>query len=177
MKHFGLLLLAAGVLCAGRARAAGLNVSPVKIELDRDASKALLTLRNDGSETTRYQVSVSAWDEDPTQFAAEHAGSETEIRDRIVEGIATFPEVSIPRSILGLIAEISIALEVDGHRADLVCSRAAQAEAAFEKAATVGTEHVTRVADMVYAHRVRSLPFGKGGPNIGEVINRVLSRN
>jgi len=119
----------------------------------------------------------AAWDEDPTQFAAEHAGSETEIRDRIVEGIATFPEVSIPRSILGLIAEISIALEVDGHRADLVCSRAAQAEAAFEKAPTVGTEHVTRVADMVYAHRVRSLPFGKGGPNIGEVINRVLSRN
>ena len=66
---------------------------------------------------------------------------------------------------------------MDGHRADLVCSRAAQAEAAYEEVPEVGTEHIARVADMVYAHRVRSLPFGKGGPNIGDVITRVLGRS
>src|SRR6195256_4485051 len=118
----------------------------------------------------------AAWEDDPTQFFADHKDSEEDIRDRIAEGISTFPEVNIPRSILQLIAELSIALEVDGHRADLVCSRAAQAEAAYEEGPEVGTEHVARVADMVYAHRVRSLPFGKGGPNIGDVITRVLGR-
>ena len=116
------------------------------------------------------------WEDDPTQFFADHKDSEEDIRDRIAEGISTFPEVSIPRGILQLIAELSIALEVDGHRADLVCSRAAQAEAAYEEVPEVGTEHIARVADMVYAHRVRSLPFGKGGPNIGDVITRVLGR-
>jgi magnesium chelatase subunit I len=118
----------------------------------------------------------AAWEDDPTQFFADHKASEEDIRDRIAEGISTFPEVNIPRSILQLIAELSIALEVDGHRADLVCSRAAQAEAAYEEVPEVGTEHIARVADMVYAHRVRSLPFGKGGPNIGDVITRVLGR-
>jgi Mg-chelatase subunit ChlI len=118
----------------------------------------------------------AAWEDDPTKFFADHKESEEDIRDRIAEGISTFPEVNIPRSILQLIAELSIALEVDGHRADLVCSRAAQAEAAYEEVPEVGTEHIARVADMVYAHRVRSLPFGKGGPNIGDVITRVLGR-
>jgi len=27
---------------------------------------------------------------------------------------------------------------------------------------------------MVFAHRLRTVPFGKGGPNLGEVINRVV---
>src|SRR5438270_9085868 len=119
----------------------------------------------------------AGWEDDPSGFSKDHKEAEEEVRDRIAEGIATFPEVSIPRGILQLIAELSIALEVDGHRADLVCSRAAQAEAAYEEVPEVGTEHVARVADMVYAHRVRSLPFGKGGPNIGDVITRVLGRN
>ena len=119
----------------------------------------------------------AAWEDDPTKFFADHKEAEEDIRDRIAEGISTFPEVTIPRTILQLIAELSIALEVDGHRADLVCSRAAQAEAAYEEVPEVGTEHIARVADMVYAHRVRSLPFGKGGPNIGDVITRVLGRS
>jgi len=118
----------------------------------------------------------AAWEDDPGQFFADHSDSELDVKTRISEGISTFPEVTIPREILTLIAELSIALEVDGHRADLVCSRAAQAEAAYEEADTVSTEHVARVADMVYAHRVRSIPFGKGGPNIGDVITRVLGR-
>ncbi len=119
----------------------------------------------------------AAWEDDPTRFTSQHQPAEDEIRDRIAEGIATFPEVAVSRDILALVAEISIALEVDGHRADLVCSRAAQAEAAYEQAPEVSAEHITRVADMVYAHRVRSLPFGKGGPNISEIITRVLGRN
>ena len=119
----------------------------------------------------------AAWEDDPTQFFADHRAAEDDVRDRIAEGISTFPEVTIPRGILQLIAELSIALEVDGHRADLVCSRAAQAEAAYEEVPEVGTEHIARVADMVYAHRVRSLPFGKGGPNITDVITRVLGRS
>lgn len=46
------------------ARAAGLNVSPVQIYLTPDASKALLTVRNDGADETRYQVSAFRWAED-----------------------------------------------------------------------------------------------------------------
>src|SRR5438034_113048 len=85
-------------------------------------------------------------------------------------------EVNLPREILRLVAQISIALEVDGHRSDLVCARAAQAKAAYDSADEVGIDHVGDVAEMVFAHRVHSVPFGKGGPNLGEVISRMVGQ-
>jgi len=114
------------------------------------------------------------WEDDPTGFYASHDEGETEIKNRIAEAINTFPEVALPRAILRLIAQLSVALEVDGHRSDLVCARAAQAKAAYDRADQVQLGHVTEVAEMVFAHRLRTVPFGKGGPNLGEVINRVV---
>ena len=65
MKAFTVAPLALGlVLGAGRARASGLNVSPVQVHLSPEAAKSLITLRNDGSEEVRYQVSAMLWDED-----------------------------------------------------------------------------------------------------------------
>jgi fimbrial chaperone protein len=59
------LALALGLLCgAGRARASGLNISPVQVWLSPETSKSLLTLRNEGPGDARYQVSTMAWDED-----------------------------------------------------------------------------------------------------------------
>jgi magnesium chelatase subunit I len=109
----------------------------------------------------------SHWEIDAGAFYESHSGA---------EGIATFPEVAVPRTILQLIAQLSIALEVDGHRADLVCARAAQAKAAYDRSEEVAVQHVSQVADMVYAHRVRAVAFGKAGPSLHEVIGRVIGR-
>jgi fimbrial chaperone protein len=60
-----LLVLALGLLCgAGRVRAAGLNVSPVQVWLSPETSKSLLSLRNEGPDDARYQISIMTWDED-----------------------------------------------------------------------------------------------------------------
>src|SRR5438093_955260 len=66
--------------------------------------------------------------------------------------------------------------DVDGHRSHLSCARAAQAKAACDSGAEVGIDHVGDVAEMVFAHRVHSVPFGKGGPNLGEVISRMVGQ-
>lgn len=59
------MALALGLLCgAGRARASGLNISPVQVWLSPATSKSLVTLRNEGPGDARYQVSTMAWDED-----------------------------------------------------------------------------------------------------------------
>jgi Mg-chelatase subunit ChlI len=118
----------------------------------------------------------AGWEDDPSGFYSRHSAAEEEVRSRISEGISTFPEVTVSKEILRLIAQISIALEVDGHRADLVCARAAQAKAAYDRESDVDLEDVTDVAPMVYSHRVRTVPFGKGGPNLGEVISRVVGQ-
>ena len=119
----------------------------------------------------------AVWEDDPNLFYQQHAESEQQVRSQIAEAIATFPEVTLPREILRLIAQISIALEVDGHRSDLVCARAAQAKAAYDSDEQVDVKHVGEVAEMVYAHRVHSVPFGKGGPNLGEVISRMVGQS
>ncbi len=116
------------------------------------------------------------WEEDPSGFAAACAPQEEEVRRRIAEGIATYPEVTVPREILRLIAQLSIALEVDGHRSDLVCARSAQAKAAYDSAEQVELAHVVDVAEMVYAHRLRTVPFGRTSPNLNEVIARLVGR-
>jgi len=114
------------------------------------------------------------WEDDPNGFYESHREGEAGIKNRIAEAINTFAEVELPRAILRLIAQLSVALEVDGHRSDLVCARAAQAKAAYDRSDQVQLGHVTDVAEMVFAHRLRTVPFGKGGPNLGEVINRVV---
>jgi fimbrial chaperone protein len=57
-----LLLL---ILAGAAAHAGGLNVSPIHVRLAPDSTKALLTLRNDGDEVIRYQVSANAWAQGP----------------------------------------------------------------------------------------------------------------
>jgi len=47
------------------ARAGGLNVSPIQINLSPVLTKSLLVLRNDGNEPVRYQVSAHAWTQGP----------------------------------------------------------------------------------------------------------------
>jgi Mg-chelatase subunit ChlI len=111
------------------------------------------------------------------KFYQQHAESEQDVRAHIAEGIATFPEVALPREILRLIAQLSIALEVDGHRSDLVCARAAQAKAAYDAKDKVTPSQVGEVAEMVFAHRFHSVPFGKGGPNLSEVIARMIGQS
>ncbi len=116
----------------------------------------------------------AAWEDDPGDFFDAHSAEERSVKERIAEAINTYPEVALPREILRLIAQLSVALEVDGHRADLVCARAAQAKAAYDSADEVSIGHVSQVAEMVYSHRLRTVPFGRGGPNLGEVIARVI---
>jgi Mg-chelatase subunit ChlI len=78
--------------------------------------------------------------------------------------MVTLSDVVVDRDILVAIAALSIELEVDGHRADIVTRKAAQALAAHEDRAAVVIEDVEHVAPMVLAHRVKpGLSGGRRG--------------
>src|SRR2546425_1004088 len=109
-------------------------------------------------------------------FTTHFLRSDDQLAAALAAAITAFPAVTLGRGQARLISQISIALEVDGHRSDLVCARAAQAKAAYDSDEEVDVKHVGEVAEMVYAHRVHSVPFGKGGPNLGEVISRMVGQ-
>ena len=47
------------------AGAAGLQVSPVSIELTREHANAVIALRNESDAPARYQISVVSWTQEP----------------------------------------------------------------------------------------------------------------
>ena len=57
--------LLALLVISSSVRAGGLNVSPIQVQLSPRTTKAMLTLRNDGAETMRYQVSATSWNQTP----------------------------------------------------------------------------------------------------------------
>ena len=110
------------------------------------------------------------WDRDPGTVQSEYAPDEDALRARIHLARQRGQDIAVPRPIRRVIANLSIQLNVDGHRADLVLARAAQAMAAYEGASDVGEPHIGAVADMVYLHR------RPGGTEDGRYIAGLLTR-
>ncbi len=100
-----------------------------------------------------------AFEDDPQGFCMEYEKQERELARRILEARKRLPKVKIRDEILLLNAKIAIELGVDGHRADLTLMKASQTLAALEGREQVEREDVLRVAEMVFLHRMKSLPF------------------
>jgi magnesium chelatase subunit I len=128
-----------------------------------------LTVEVEGIKDINQRVEIverrEAWEADPEGFARKYSEQDTEIGARIAEAIIRFPRVEMPGEVLRAMAELNVSLQVDGHRADLVGRKAAQALAAYRGISTVGREQVNEVADMVLAHRVKA----PGRRELGEV--------
>ena len=115
------------------------------------------------------------FEDDPDTFRATYHEAEQAEADRISRAIQTLPAVQVDRQILVAIAALSIELDVDGHRADLVTRKAAQALAAHDGKPRAGLHEVEQVAPMVLAHRVK--PAAGGGQrsvNIGELLRAAV---
>jgi Mg-chelatase subunit ChlI len=95
------------------------------------------------------------WELDPRKFLAAYRAQDAEIGRRIKVAVRTIDRVEVPRVILTAIAELNVNLQVDGHRADLVARKSAQALAAYQGLPRVHVSQVNQVLDMVLAHRVK----------------------
>src|SRR3979411_3189910 len=95
------------------------------------------------------------WESDPSGFS-QRFEEDAQTGTTLPEAIVRFPRVSMPVAILRALAEMNVSLQVDGHRADLVGRKAAQALAAYRGIPEVGVAEVNEVADMVLAHRVKA---------------------
>jgi len=67
--------------------------------------------------------------------------------------------VTIPDRLLEVVVRACIALNIDGHRPDIVMVRAAKTLAAFEGLTEVTAENVLRVAQMAIGFRTRQGGF------------------
>jgi magnesium chelatase subunit D len=110
-----------------------------------------------------------AFDRDPAAFLEGFAGEERALAARVAAARNRLAIVRLPERILFLIAGTCARLGVDGHRADIVCARAATALAALDGADEVTHDHVRRAARLALAHRRRRGPLQPPGLDESEL--------
>ncbi len=114
-----------------------------------------------------------AYEDDPAGFCARWQEQEATLRTGIVEARARLPQVTASDATLEQIATLALAVEVDGHRADVVMLKAAKALAALAGRETVVASDVAGAAPMALQHRLRRQPFEEIRPDDERITNAV----
>ena len=99
---------------------------------------------------------------EPEKFIKKYLVEEEELKNRIENSKKRLNNIKCSDEIYELAAKISIALNVDGHRADIAVVKTAMTIAAFENREEVIKEDILRAAVLALPHRMRKTPFEDG---------------
>ncbi|AFA47820.1 ATP-binding protein [Acetobacterium woodii] len=117
------------------------------------------------------------FEKESDSFHQEFNQEQTTLADTILKAIEFLPDVTFDEQLLEIIAKISTALGVDGHRADIVMMKTAMTIAAYHGRAEVTKEDVKEAAGYVLPHRMRKRPFDDSQFNRGsieEIVNELV---
>jgi magnesium chelatase subunit I len=98
---------------------------------------------------------VAANEADPAGFAAQWAKEDARILRRIARGKARLAKLEPSEELLRDVAQLCLAVGVDGLRGELTLMRAARALAALEGAKAITRKHLIAVAPSALRHRLR----------------------
>ncbi|MFW9913111.1 MAG: ATP-binding protein [Candidatus Thorarchaeota archaeon] len=96
-----------------------------------------------------------AFESNPEQFEEDWAQQQSELREKISNAKSILSEVELPNHSLRAIAMATDALEVDGVRPDIIISKAAITNAAYEGRTEVALEDMKLAAQLTLSHRTR----------------------
>lgn len=99
------------------------------------------------------------YEADPEGFIQKWAPQQKKETEKIMAAIALLPEVTVADEMLDVAAKISIALGVDGHRADITLIKTAMTIAAWKGRTAVIREDMKEAAYLALPHRMRRKPF------------------
>ena len=130
--------------------------------LDRFALSVTVTGEREAKDRIEVVKRRIAYEQDAEDFAASYEGRQEALREKIERARALLKSVAVADGMLEKAAHISLALGVDGHRADITLIKAAMANAAFSGRTEVEKEDMKAVSRLVLAHRLRRRPFEEG---------------
>ncbi|WP_371366900.1 Magnesium-chelatase 38 kDa subunit [Sporomusa rhizae] len=103
-----------------------------------------------------------AYEQDTDTFAQQYQEEQEKLAASIMQARGLLPQVTISDELLLLVARLAIALDVDGHRADITVIKTAMTLAAFAGRVQVEKEDVKKAAHLALPHRMRRRPFEDG---------------
>ena len=130
--------------------------------LDRFALSVVVGGEKDIESRTKVIKSRLAYEESPEEFIASFEQEQANLGLKIMKARALLSEVSVSDELLTIVAIISIALAVDGHRADITLIKTAKTMAAFDGRTIVNNQDLKAAAKLVLSHRMRRRPFEEG---------------
>ena len=114
-----------------------------------------------GSLQGRLKIMKQAmeFDRDPIYFKGLYEESDGEVGQRILRAQKLLPQVTIKEDFLRIVARMCIELDVDGHRPDIIITRAAMTKAAYDGRKQVTEEDMVFASGLTLGFRMRRTPF------------------
>jgi magnesium chelatase subunit D len=100
-----------------------------------------------------------AFEADPEGFRTEWMPREQSLTQEIAQARGLLPQVKYGQRNLATIAGLMAGLGVDGHRADLVILKTAQAHAALQGRTNITDGDILLAAELALSHRLKRTPF------------------
>jgi magnesium chelatase subunit D len=117
-----------------------------------------------------------SFEQDPMAFRASWAEKDAGLAANLVAAKPSLNQLIFSESILEMSAKLAMAMETDGHRADIVMMKTARANAALEKRSRVTSEDLQLAAKLVLPHRIKKTPLRRAELN-EDKIKEILDQN
>lgn len=131
--------------------------------LDRFGLSTTVESEKDMARRVEVMKRRIAFEENPSAFYEEYAHQQQSLFAQIQKAKQLLPSVEISEEYYKLVANLSIALDIESHRADITMMKAAKTYAALQGEVKVTIQHIATVAPLVYAHRLKQNPFEEEG--------------
>lgn len=141
--------------------------------LDRFAFCVNITGLKDATQRVQIMERRLAFEVNPDSFQREWAASEKTLSDQISRARDNVNQVRYSRRDLASVAGLTAAMNVDGHRADLVILRGAQAHAAFHGRERINDEDIILAAELALPHRMRGRMFQDAAVTASELQDQL----
>lgn len=141
--------------------------------LDRFAFSVQISGLLDPEQRMQIMERRISFESDPDGFREKWAAQEKQLSVQISHARARMNQVRYTRRDLASIAGLTASLKVDGHRADLVTLRGAQAHAAFQGRTQISNEDIILAAELALPHRIKSRPFHETTLSVRELEERL----
>ena len=114
-----------------------------------------------------------AFEADPEGFRAEWMSLEESLTQKIAQARELLPQVKYSQHNLATIAGLMAGLGVDGHRADLVILKTAQAYAAHQGRTNITDGDILMAAELALPHRLKRTPFQQAEISLNDLEERL----
>jgi Mg-chelatase subunit ChlI len=114
-----------------------------------------------GSLQGRLKIMKQAmeFERDPIFFRGLYEESDNALAGKILQAQKLLPKVTIKEDFLRIVARMCIELDVDGHRPDIIITRAAMTKAAYDGRKNVTEDDMIFASELTLGFRMRRTPF------------------